>query len=84
MIAYASRALTKLERKYSAYRLEFLALKWAVTEKFPDYFAVNYFALLTDNNNALTYVLTSAMIDTADQTWIALDISTLILFVGLD
>ena len=70
VIAYASRALTKPERKYSAYRLEFLALKWAVTEKFADYLAVNHFTVLTDNN-PLTYVLTSAKLDTAGQRWAA-------------
>jgi len=70
VIAYASRALTKPERKYSAYRLEFLALKWAVTEKFADYLAVNHFTVLTDNT-PLTYVLTSAKLDTAGQRWAA-------------
>ena len=37
MIAYASRGLSRSERNYSVHKLEFLALKWAVTEKFPDY-----------------------------------------------
>ena len=36
-IAFASRGLSKSERKYPAHKLEFLALKWAVTEKFSDY-----------------------------------------------
>lgn len=33
MIAYASRKLWRCESKYPAHKLEFLALKWAVTEK---------------------------------------------------
>jgi hypothetical protein len=37
VIAYASRGLTKSEQHYPAHRLEFLALKWAVTDKFSDY-----------------------------------------------
>ncbi len=39
-IAYASRGLRPSERnmeKYSAMKLELLALKWAVTDKFRDY-----------------------------------------------
>ena len=39
-IAYASRGLSKSERNYPIHKLEFLALKWAVTEKFHDYLMV--------------------------------------------
>ena len=34
VIAYASQALSKSERNYDALKLEFLALKWSVTERF--------------------------------------------------
>ena len=37
VIAFASRSLSKTERNYDAHRLEFLALKWAVTERFHEY-----------------------------------------------
>ena len=37
VIAFASRTLSKSERNYDAHKLEFLALKWAVTEKFHEY-----------------------------------------------
>ena len=37
VIAYGTRTLNDAERKYSAYRLESLALKWAITEKFCPY-----------------------------------------------
>ena len=37
VIAYASRTLCKSERNYPAYKLEFLALKWAVTDQFHKY-----------------------------------------------
>ena len=32
IIAYASQTLSKSERNYNAHKLEFLALKWSVTE----------------------------------------------------
>ena len=34
VISYASRGLTKSEKHYPSHRLEFLALKWAVCDKF--------------------------------------------------
>ena len=37
VIAYASRSLSKTEKNYSAHKLEFLALKWVVTERFHEY-----------------------------------------------
>lgn len=39
VIGYGSRTLTPAERNYHLHsgKLEFLALKWAVTEKFRDY-----------------------------------------------
>ena len=68
VIAYASRALNKSERNYSAFKLEFLALKWAITEKFSDYLSGTHFTVLTDNN-PLTYILTSAKLDATGQRW---------------
>ena len=37
VIAYASRGLSKSEQNYAAHKKEFLALKWAVTDKFHNY-----------------------------------------------
>ena len=68
VIAYASRALNKAEQKYSAFRLEFLALKWAITEKFSDYLMLSHFTVLTDNN-PLTYVLSTAKPHATGQRW---------------
>ena len=70
VIAYASRGLNSAERHYPAHKLEFLALKWAVTDKFHDYLYGNKFVVKTDNN-PLTYVLTSAKLDATGHRWIA-------------
>ena len=70
VIAYASRGLNPAERNYPVHKLEFLSLKWSVTEKFADYLYRQKFLVLTDNN-PLTYVLTSAKLDATSQRWIA-------------
>ena len=70
VISYASRSLSKSEKNYSAYKLEYLALKWGVTEKFSDYLTGTHFTVLTDNN-PLTHVLTSAKLDATGQRWAA-------------
>ena len=70
VIAYASRGLCKSERNYPAHKLEFLALKWAVTQKYHDYLYGSQFTVLTDNN-PLTYVLSSAKLDATGHRWVA-------------
>ena len=70
VIAYASRSLSKTEKNYSAHKLEFLVLKWAVTERFHEYLYGGEFEVYTDNN-PLTYVLTTAKLDATGQRWIA-------------
>ena len=60
VIAYASRSVNKTEMNYPVHKLEFLALKWAITDKFHDYlYGGNTFDVYTDNN-PLTYVLSTA------------------------
>ena len=73
VISFASRTLTPAERNYHMHsgKLEFLALKWSVTEKFSDY--LHYgppFEVVTDNN-PLTYVLTSAKLNATGLRWVA-------------
>ena len=70
VIAYASRGLRNSEKLYPAHKLEFLCLKWAVTEKFRDYLYGNTFTVCTDNN-PLTYVLISAKLDATGHRWLA-------------
>ena len=45
VIWYVSQALSKSESHYPAHKLEFLALKWAVTESFQEYLYGNTFAV---------------------------------------
>ena len=73
VISYVSRILTPAEKNYHLHseKLEFLALKWAVTEKFRDYLLPGpAFDIYTDNN-ALTYFLTSAKLNATGLRWVA-------------
>jgi transposase InsO family protein len=70
VIAYASRGLSKTERRYPAHKREFLALHWAVVKKFHDYLYGNQFLVTTDNN-PVTYVLTTAKLDATGHRWLA-------------
>jgi len=45
---------------YSSRKLELLALKWAITEKFQDYLISSSFTVLTDNNPDLPAVKAQA------------------------
>ena len=72
MISYASRTLTPAERNYHMHsgKLEFLALKWAIMEKFADYLRFGPpFVVFTDNN-PLTYVLTTAKLNAVGLRWV--------------
>lgn len=70
VIAYGSRSLTSAEKNYSVHRLEFLALKWAITQKFHDYLYGTEFVVYTDHN-PLTYLLTTAKLDATGHRWLA-------------
>ncbi|KAL1252085.1 hypothetical protein QQF64_019881 [Cirrhinus molitorella] len=70
VIAYASRGLSPPETRYPAHKLEFLALKWAVTDKFHDHLYGRKFSVLTDNN-PLKYVMSSAKLDATGQQWVS-------------
>ena len=70
VIAYASRTLSQSEARYPAHKLEFLALKWALTDQFYEYLYGNSFEVYTDNN-PLTYVLTTAKLDACGQRWVS-------------
>ncbi|KAK7933216.1 hypothetical protein WMY93_004112 [Mugilogobius chulae] len=72
VIAYASRSLHPTEQNdanYSSFKLELLALKWAVTEKFKDFLTGAEFTIYTDNN-PLAHLQT-AHLGAAEQRWVA-------------
>ena len=69
-VAFASRGLRPTERNmenYSSMKLELLAVKWAVTEKFREYLLGNEFTILTDNN-PLSHLQT-AKLGALEQRW---------------
>ena len=58
------------KKNYPAHKLEFLALKWAITDQFHEYLYGGEFEVYTDNN-PLTYILMTAKLDATGQRWIA-------------
>ena len=70
LVAYASRGLKGGKLKYHSSKLEFLALKWAMTKQFREYLQYQPFIVRTDNN-PLTYVLTTPNLDTVGHRWVA-------------
>ena len=69
-VAYASCGLKEGELKYHSSKLEFLALKWAMTEQFREYLEYQPF-LVRSNNNPLTFVLTMPNLDAVGHRWVA-------------
>ncbi len=72
VIAYASRRLRGAERNdrnYSSMKLELLALRWAVVEKFRGYLLGSRFTILTDSNPLCH--LNTAKLGAVEQRWAA-------------
>ena len=70
VIGYASQTVTGAAKHYNSGKLEFMALKWAITEAFHEYlYYANNFTVFTDNN-PLTYVLTTAKLNGHGQRWV--------------
>ena len=65
-ITYGNRALTPHEKNYHSTKLEFLELKWAVTEHFKEY---QLFLVRTDNN-PLTYIMSTPNLDAVGFQWV--------------
>lgn len=72
VLAYASRRLRNAEKNdknYSSMKLELLALKWAVSEKFRGYLLGSKFTVITDNNPLCH--LDTARLGAIEQRWVA-------------
>lgn len=72
VIAYASRSLhpaEKNDQNYSSFKLELLALKWAMTEKFKEYLWGMEVEVFTDNNPLVH--LQTAKLGAVEQRWAA-------------
>ena len=68
-VAFGSHSLTLAEKNYHSSKLEFLTLKWSMTEYFKEYLAYAPFVVRTDNN-PLTYVLTMPNLDATGHQWV--------------
>ena len=68
-IAFGSHSLTPVEKSYHSSKLEFLTLKWSVTEHFKEYLAYTPFVVWTDNN-PLMYMLTTPNLDATGHRWV--------------
>ena len=68
-VAFGSCSLTPSEKNYHSSKLEFLALKWSITEHFKEYLVYSPFMVQMDNN-PLTYVLMTAYLDATGHQWV--------------
>ena len=69
LVAYGNQALTAHKKNYHSTKLEFLALKWAITEHFKEYLLYQPFSVKT-NNNPLTYIMTTPNLDATGHWWV--------------
>ena len=70
VVSYASRGLNRSEQNYPAHKREFLALKWAMSDKYRDYLLGSKVVVVTDNN-PLCYILKNAKLDATSHRWLA-------------
>ena len=66
---YGTRALMPHEKNYHLIMLEFLALKWVVTEHFKVYLPYQPFLVKTDNN-LLTSIMMTSNLDVTSHQWV--------------
>ena len=70
-ITFGCHSLTPVEKNYHSSKLEFLALKWSVTEHFKEYLAYMPFVVRMDNN-LLTYIFTTLNLDVTGHRWVSM------------
>ena len=71
-VMFGSHSLTPSEKNYHSSKLEFLALKWSVTDNFNLTYAL--FMIQTDNN-LLIYILTTPNLNATEHRWIGAFVS---------
>lgn len=73
VIGYGSRTLTPAEKNYRLHsgKLEFLVLKWAVTEHFRDYLFYAPSVTVYSDNNPVTYVFSTAKLNATGHRWVS-------------
>ena len=57
------------EKNYHSTKLDFLALKWAITEHFKEYLLYQPFLVKTDNN-PLMYIRATPNLDATGHQWV--------------
>ena len=69
IIAFTSRTLSPSDKRYNLYsgKLEFLALKWSITEQFRNYLYYALSSLVVTDNNPLTYINTTVKLNGTGQ-----------------
>lgn len=72
-VAYASRTFSPAEKNYHMHsgKLEFLAMKWAIADRFRDYLYYAPHFTVYSVNNPLCYVLTTPRLDATRLRWIS-------------
>ena len=70
-VTFESCSLTLAEKNYHSLKLEFLTLKWSVTEHFKEYLAYAPFVVRMDNN-PLMYILTTPNLDATGHRWVGM------------
>ena len=68
-IVYGSRTLTPHKKNYHSTKLDFLALKWAVTEHFKEYLPYQSFVVWMANN-LLMYIMSTPNLDVLGHQWV--------------
>ena len=70
LVAYSSWVLSMHEKNYHSTKLEFLALKWAVTKHFKEYLLYQPFLVKTDSN-PLIYIMSTPNQDATGHHWVS-------------
>ena len=69
LVTFGSCSLTPLEKNYHSSKIEFLTLKWSITEHLKEYLTFSPFMVQMDNN-PLTYVLMMPNLDVTGHQWV--------------